>query len=171
MKLSNNLITILAITALASPAAFAGRGKCPAPEIADAPEVVESGESIECEVVECEAEVEGTVDAEVFKGEEGEVSEGVEVEDVAEVEDGEPVAVFDKSDLERTVDAVDPTLMFQTSIVSLAGEAPAVKSITNLGQNEKGAAIESGHEANASQVQRESKAPVALIKKGRVFLR
>ncbi len=56
------------------------------------------------------------------------------------------------------------------------GEAPVFKGETSavskeLGQDEKGTAIEAGETAVVPQISREKKGPVALIKKGRVFLR
>jgi hypothetical protein len=54
------------------------------------------------------------------------------------------------------------------------GEAPVFKNETSakdLGQDEKATDIETPQAPTVSSVNREKKAPVALVKKGRVFLR
>jgi hypothetical protein len=51
------------------------------------------------------------------------------------------------------------------------GESPMFKGNVELGQDEKGSAIEAKAGVVAPRIQREKKGPVALVKKGRVFLR
>ena len=97
---------------------------------------------------------------------------------IAEVEISEPVENVADEDTAVPVDAVkrggdNPDEMFYTMS---GGEAPVFKGETSAlskepGQDEKGAAIEAKETGGAPQISREKKRTVALLKKGRVFLR
>lgn len=64
----------------------------------------------------------------------------------------------------------DPDMIFQTTALDGGAEAPAGNAAGELGRDERAADIQDG-EARASAVKPQSKGPVALVKKGRVFLR
>ena len=190
MKIKSKLTLIGSIAALtASPLALAD--KC-APANADVPEISE----VEPEVTICEQEpgdgeivdevTEETPDKEVVSEEtEGgvdptifEMTAGGEVDPaVREVADGETVPIDWVKRGGGDEGVLSPDVIFQNSV----GEAPVFKGETTaagkelgqneLGQNEKASDIEAQSGPQISQVKREKKAPVALIKKGRVFLR
>lgn len=168
MKMKTKLTLIGSIAAItASPLALADKA---APVKAEAPEVQEA----EPEVVIC---LEAPDKGEVVEGETGDgevtVEEGVvevgeaEVDPaVCEVADGEAVPI----DWVKRGGGDNPEI-FQNMA---GGEAPVFKGETaagkELGQDEKASAIEA-QDAAAPQIKREKKGPVALVKKGRVFLR
>lgn len=113
---------------------------------------------------------------------EGEVIEGeVEITSEGEIEDG-PVCDKDPvvtEDGEVPIDWVkrgdseleNPEVIFQNTAFDGGTETPvATKADIELGQDDKAAVIE-GNGPAAAQVKHEKKGPVALVKKGRVFLR
>ena len=181
MKIKSKLTLIGSIAALtASPFALADKD---ATAHADAPEISE----VESEVTICEqapgdgevtgetpdkevvsAESEGGVDPTIY-----EMTAGGEVDPaVCEVADGEAVPIDWVKRGGGDEGVLNPDVIFQNT----AGEAPVFKGETaaigkELGQNEKASDIEAQSGPQISQVKREKKAPVALIKKGRVFLR
>ena len=173
MKIKSKLTLIGSLAALAaSPLALADKV---APAGADAPEISEA----EPAVIISEQAPE---DAEVVAGgtEENpgddvvsEEPEGGEVDPaVLEVADGEAVPIDWVKRGGGEEGEFNPDVIFQSS----AGEAPVFKGETaaigkELGQNEKASDIDTQSGPMISQVKREKKAPVALIKKGRVFLR
>lgn len=165
MKMKTNLTLLTSIAALAiSPLALAGKG---GPAKGDAPEVSE----VEAEVViEQEAPI---AEGETTTGENPAVCEqGGEVDPaVCEVADGEGVPIDGVKRGGGDESEVDPELMFQNT----AGENPVFKGDTaiskDLGQDDKASAIEPLDGPVNPLVKREKKSPVALIKKGRVFLR
>lgn len=123
------------------------------------------------------------VEITLVEGEEGEVIEVTEVTD-GEVFEGEGKPVCDKDPAvceegQVPIDWVkrgegeleNPDVIFQNTAVGGAEGAPlAAKGDIELGQDDKAAVIE-GKGTAAAQVKREKKGPVALVKKGRVFLR
>jgi hypothetical protein len=64
----------------------------------------------------------------------------------------------------------DPDLIFQTTALNGGAEAPTDKATGELGHDERAADIQDG-ESRGTAVKPQSKGPVALVKKGRVFLR
>ena len=185
MKIKSKLTLIGSIAALAtSPFALADKE---APANADAPEISETEPEVTiCEQAPGDGEVvaevtEETPDKEVVSEEtEGsvdptiyEMTAGGEVDPaVCEVADGEAVPIDWVKRGGGDEGVLNPDVIFQNSV----GEAPVFKGETTaagkeLGQNEKASDIEALSGPQISQVKREKKAPVALIKKGRVFLR
>lgn len=76
--------------------------------------------------------------------------------------------------LKRGAGDGDPSVMYMTGAPMAGGPAPLLeKGATSreLGQDDKAAAIETKANAAAPAILSENKEPVALIKKGRVFLR
>ncbi|MES2657694.1 MAG: hypothetical protein V4689_03695 [Verrucomicrobiota bacterium] len=178
MKLQSKLTLIGSVAALAtSPLALAnkeGAAKPEATEVQDA----------EPEVIICE---EGPDSGEVVVDEPSDVEEGTDeptdetvIDDtVVDVEDGGSdgeVTTTGEEGEGIPLDWVkrgggDNPEIFQNMA---GGEAPVFKGETagkELGQDEKATAIEAQDAPVVSQVNREKKVPVALIKKGRVFLR
>lgn len=179
MKIKSKLTLIVSIAALAaSPIALADKA---APEVTDAEPVV-----IVCErpphdeaVVDGDAGVSeenpgnDVVSEEPDDGVDPSVCEMADCEvdpAVCEMADGEGVPI---DWVKRGDDGeLNPNVMFQNT----AGEAPLFKGETaaigkELGQNEKASDIEAQDGPVIPQVKREKKVPIALIKKGRVFLR
>ena len=180
---------MISLAALAtSPLALADKGtptKADAPEVSEAEPVV-----IENEITPADGEVvDGVTDETPVKDIVSEEPEGgvdpviCEMTDghvdpaVCEVADGEAVPI---DWVKRGGDddgALNPDVIFQNSVGEVPvfkGEtAPAVKEMgqIGLGQNEKASDIEAQSGPLISQVKRDKKVPVALIKKGRVFLR
>ena len=106
---------------------------------------------------------EGAIDESVVDGEEATVDPAV-----CELADGEAVPL----DWVKRGGGDNPEILFNMA----GGEAPVFKNETNaatkdLGQDEKATDIEAQDAPVAAQITREKKAPVALVKKGRVFLR
>ena len=183
MKL--NKITVIGSTLalVASPLAFANKGGAAKPEAAEVQDIEAEPEIIVCEkgpdngdVVTDETEPseegevttggegdEGVIDEPVVEGEEGTVDPAV-----CEVADGEAVPL----DWVKRGGGDNPEILYNMA----GGEAPVFKNETNaatkdLGQDEKATDIEAQDAPVAAQITREKKAPVALVKKGRVFLR
>lgn len=113
------------------------------------------------------------VEITLVEGEEGEVTgepEGRPVcdKDPAVCEEGQvPIDWVKRGEGELE----NPDVIFYTTADGGAEAAPvAAKGDIELGQDDKAAVIE-GKGTAAAQVKREKKGPVALVKKGRVFLR
>lgn len=96
------------------------------------------------------------------------------------VEDTPVVAVSDNEVpfpiewLKRGAGDGDPSVMYMTGAPMAGGPAPLLgkgETSRELGQDDKAAAIETKANTAAAQILSENKEPVALIKKGRVFLR
>ncbi len=163
MKMKTKLTLITSIAALAtSPLALAGKGE---PAKADAPEVSE----VEAEVIIEEETAEGEeatneVDSAVCEMVDGEVDPAV-----CHLADGEGVPI-DWVKRGGGDEEVNPEIFQNTAVDSpvFKGETAISK---DLGQDEKASAIVAQDGPVNAQVKREKKAPVALIKKGRVFLR
>lgn len=168
MKLHTQLTVLGSVAVLAtSPVALANKEAAVKPDSAE----VQDAEA-EPQVIVCEAapEDEVVVDEEIT----GEVSEepSVDVEEgtvdpaVCEMADGEAVPL----DWVKRGGGDNPEIFYNMA----GGEAPTFKNETaakNLGQDEKATDIETQQAPAISSVNREKKAPVALVKKGRVFLR
>lgn len=121
------------------------------------------------------------VEITLVEGEEGEV---IEITDGEVIEgEGSPVCDKDPAVCEEGQVPIDwvkrgegelenPDVIFQNTAFDGGGEAApvATKSDIELGQDDKAAVIE-GKGTAAAQVKHEKKGPVALVKKGRVFLR
>jgi hypothetical protein len=177
MKFQNKLVAISSIAALlASPMSFAnddkGGGGNP-----DVKEVNDGGANGEIIVDEEPVEI---VDEDGGKGEEVPGTEtpdgsGGEVTDDGEVivticDDGEGHC----EDGGVPIDWVkrggeNPDVIFYNMVGG--GEAPVFKGTVETGQNDKAAEIETKNGPVTPQITKEKKGPVALIKKGRVFLR
>jgi hypothetical protein len=159
MKL--NKITVIGSTLalVASPMAFANKGGAAKPEAAEVQDIEAEPEIIVCEKAPDKGDV---VTDETEPSEEGEVTTG------EELADGEPVPL----DWVKRGGGDNPEILYNMA----GGEAPVFKNETNaatkdLGQDEKATDIEAQDAPVAAQITREKKAPVALVKKGRVFLR
>jgi hypothetical protein len=96
-----------------------------------------------------------------------------------EVTEGEPTELVDPPVFEAggpevqrgEVKNLDPDVIFQTTALDGGGEAaPVGKAEAGFGSDERAAQIESKG-SRISAVKSEKKGPVALVKKGRVFLR
>lgn len=170
MKLKSKLIAASSIIALATcPLAMAdgaADGKDASPE---APEVIEEV-IIDDQIVDEDEIVEITV--EPGDGTIVECEPGVECETGAhegEVEPGDRDVPIDW--VKRGGEELEnPDVIFQTTMDG--GGAPvALKGDIDLGQDDKAAGIVTKGGAAAPQIKREKKGPVALVKKGRVFLR
>lgn len=174
------------VTFAAVPAAIAGGGK-----VAEAsPAVEETTEApVEDVVVEDEATVdEGeTVDEGVTEDGEGSVEVEIVICDRGKnldtdvVSEGDPVELVDPAVCEMTggpevqrgedKGLENPDVIFQNTAVDLTGSGAAVaKAEAGYGSDERAASIQT-KSAAMSPVKKEKKGPVALIKKGRVFLR
>ena len=189
MKIKSKLPLIISLAAFAiSPLALADKGP---PTVADAPAVSEAEPVvIENEITAVGGEVvdgitdetpvihvvseepEGGVDPVICEMTDGHVDPAV-----CEVADGEAVPIDWVKRGGGDDGTLNPDVIFQNSFgeapVFKGETAPAVKDLgTNeLGQNEKASNIEAQGGPLISQVKRDKKVPVALIKKGRVFLR
>lgn len=191
--------TILTAALAASTAAYAGHREAkPAidPAVCPAVEVVEGSEDAEVIVVDDTEVVDGdaggddgeVVDVEITT-EDGEVTEGEVVEGEVEVTDlevladgsGEPCSEVDPAvceaggpEVQRGGEALeDPSVIFQTAFLGgvKSVDTPVAKGGTpDLGQEDRATAIEAKG-AGAAEVNKEKKGPVALVNKGRVFLR
>lgn len=175
MKIQSKLTVLSSVAVLAaSPLALAGKGT---PETVDVVEVADEADfgpaicpaAPEVETGSSEEPADhAACDHAVDSG--GECVD-VEVTDPAEVvADGEGAVPIDWV---KRGGGDNPDVMFYNTA---GGEAPVFKGETSavskeLGQDEKGTAIEAGETAVVPQINREKKGPVALIKKGRVFLR
>ena len=184
MKIKSKLPLMISLAALAtSPLALADKGtptKADAPEVTEAePVVIESeitpdggevGDGITDETPVKDVvseEPKGGVDPVICQMTGGHVDPAV-----CEVADGEAVPIDWVKRGGGDDGALNPDVMFQNSV----GEAPVFKgetapAVKELGQNEKASNIEAQGGPLISQVKRDKKVPVALIKKGRVFLR
>ena len=184
MKIKSKLTLMGSLALLAaSPLALAGKDaptKADAPEVSEAAPVVivcekapEGGEVVAGVTEETpgkdvvSAKPEGGVDPVICEMTGGHVDPAV-----CEVADGEAVPIDWVKRGGGDDGVLNPDAMFQNT----AGEAPVFKGETapvgkELGQNEKASDIEAQGGPLISQVKREKKVPVALIKKGRVFLR
>jgi hypothetical protein len=174
MKLTTKLTLIGSVAALAtSPIAFADKQAANKPDAAEVQDSEAEPEIVICEEAPDKGEVvvdEETTDEEVTEevteelGVDGE--EGTSDPTVCEQADGEVVPL----DWVKRGGGDNPEI-FQ----NVVGEAPVFKgenAITKeLGQNEKATDIDSQDAPSAAQINREKKAPIALVKKGRVFLR
>lgn len=189
MKFTRSILMAGSLVTLAAvPSALAGGGKG-----ADvAPAVEESGEAtVEDVVVEEEVVVDEGETVDEVVTEEGEVTidteiiicdRGKNVDNEAEVvSEGEPGELVDPAVCEMTGNPEvqrgedrgleNPDVIFQNTAVDLPGSgAPVTKAEAGFGSDERAASIDT-KSAAASQVKKEKKGPVALIKKGRVFLR
>lgn len=191
-KLTRNLIVAGSISAVAAiPAAYADGGT--EPEITPA---VEEPAEIPVEDVVIE-EGETPVDEGVVVVEEGEAGGGPEVVvcepvegggEVVELEivsEGEPVELVDPAvcemtgwepggpEVQRGEDRglENPDVIFYNTAVDTPGSgAPMTKAAAEFANDERAADIQS-KAAGAAEVKKEKKGPVALIQKGRVFLR
>lgn len=177
-----------------------GKGAEPAvtePEVAicEKPGVDVSGEEVEIiEIEDGQIEDGGVIDGKddgVTEGEEGEV--GITVEPVENLEDGNgvegetgsegPSAEVDPAETGEPVpvdwvkrgggEMENPDVIFMTTALDGGGiQVPAFKgNHREFGQDDRATAIEAKSAAGAPEVNKEKKGPVALIKKGRVFLR
>ncbi len=168
MKIQSKLALMASLAALAtSPSAFAGKD-APAVEPA-APAVTEAAESpVVIEEPAAETDVPADAGGDVVdtgdKGTEVELSDPTaEITGSGKDDGAMPI------DWVKRGDGVNPDVIFQNTAV---GEAPVFKGSTarELGQDDKAAAIDN-KSAGAAPMKGEKKEPVALIKKGRVFLR
>jgi len=169
MKLQSKLAVISSVAVLAtSPLAFAENQEVviteatevevSEPEVVICEEFIDNGEV----VVDEKPSDETVIDDTVVDVEDG----GTEGEVITTVEDGEGVPI----DWVKRGGEDNPEIYYNM----IGGDAPVFKGNTaakELGQDEKATAIEAQDTPMVSQVNREKKAPVALIKKGRIFLR
>lgn len=189
MKMKTKLIAMSSVAALlASPLAMAGKAAGGAAVCGVAEEGVEittcdealvdpiivDEDMVEITLVEGEGEV-----IEVTALPDGEVIEGeVTVEPGV---DGEPICDKEPIDCEGSVVPIDwvkrgggdvenPDVMFFTTADGGVAAPAVTKAEIELGQDDRAAVIE-GKGTAAAQVDHEKKGPVALVKKGRVFLR
>ena len=193
MKFQSKLTLIGSMAALvASPIAFAGKdgGKAsaaveeaadPAPVDNDEVITVEDDVPVDDGAAEPDHGGKGGQDEEVTDGNDGEAKDGDVVDEDVELSDpGDSETVEDGGDGAVPIDWVkrggveNPDVMF----FNTAGgpSAPVFKEDTSalareLGKDDKAAAIDTKDNAVSPQIKGEKKAPVALIKKGRVFLR
>lgn len=172
MKIQSKLTALVAVTALvASPLVFAEDAAPITPDVVISPVIVD------VPVV-----VETPTDS---KADKGDKDTSVEVdgstkgnpEDVVTVDDG-PVKDGGEVPLDwiKRGGGDNPDVIFYNMaggpapVVMNKGETPSALS-RELGQDDKGAAIEAKGNAVVPQVKSEKKDPVAVIKKGHVFLR
>jgi hypothetical protein len=160
MKLTRSILLAGSIITLAAvPAAHADGGKSADPtpaveEPADSEEVVvdeggtDEGVTDEGEVVICDKDKCEDTDCEIVDPA------------VCEMTDHPEVQQRGGEGLEN------PDVIFQNTAVDL----PAAKAEAGFGSDERAASIQT-KSAAMSQVNKEKKGPVALVKKGRVFLR
>ena len=197
MKMKSKLIAMSSVAALlASPLAMADKAaggpavcgvaeECteitPGDEVLVDPIIVDE-DMVEITLVEGEGEViEVTA---INEGEVVEVIDGEVTEGEATVEpgvDGEPICDKEPIDCEGSVVPIDwvkrgggdvenPDVMFFTTADGGAVAPTVTKAEIELGQDDRATVIEGKGNA-AAQVNHEKKGPVALVKKGRVFLR
>lgn len=192
MKMKSKLIAMSSVAALlASPLAMAdkaagGPAVCgvaeegieitPGDEVLVDPIVVDE-DVVEITLVEGEGEV-----IEVTAINDGEVVEVTEGEVTVEPGvDGEPICDKEPIDCEGSVVPIDwvkrgggdvenPDVMFFNTADGGAVAPTATKGDIELGQDDRATVIE-GKGTAAAQVNHEKKGPVALVNKGRVFLR
>ena len=184
MKLTKLTVIGSALALVASPMAFAHKGGVAKPNAAEVKDTDAEPEVIVCEEDHGKGDVviddtdpsdegevtttggkddEGVIEDLVPDGEEGTVDPAV-----CELADGEPVPL----DWVKRGGGDNPEILYNMA----GGEPPVFKNETNaatkeLGQDEKATDIEAQDAPMAAQINREKKAPVALVKKGRVFLR
>lgn len=197
MKMKSKLIAMSSVAALlVSPLAMAdkaagGPAVCgvaeegvevtPGDEVLVDP-IIADEDMVEITLVEGEGEViEVTAinDGEVVEVIDGEVTEGeVTVEPGV---DGEPICDKEPIDCEGSVVPIDwvkrgggemenPDVIFFTTADGGVAAPAVTKADIELGQDDRATVIE-GKGTAAAQVNHEKKGPVALVKKGRVFLR
>lgn len=158
MKLTRSILLAGSIVTLAAvPTAYAGGGKgadtAPAvEETTDGGDAVVDEGGVEPEVVICD-------------------------KDKCDDKDCEPVdpAVCEMTgnpEVQRDGDKglENPDVIFQNTAVDMPTVAPVAKAEAGFGSDERAASIQT-KSAAMSQVNKEKKGPVALVKKGRVFLR
>jgi hypothetical protein len=189
MKMKSKLIAMSSVAALlASPLAMAdkaagGAAVCgvaeegveitTCEEVIVAPTVVDE-DVVEITLVEGEGEaieVTALPDGEVIEGEVA-VEPGVDAEPIC---DKEPIACEGEAVPVDWVkrgggDVENPDVMFFTTADGGVAAPTVTKAEIELGQDDRAAVIE-GKGTAAAQVDHEKKGPVALVKKGRVFLR
>ena len=168
MKSQNKLFSFSAVAALlASPVSFADAPKGGA-EVVTEVEVVPDGDA-GAEVVISEEPSENVEDGGEVVSEPGDEGEGTEPTDEVILDCGVPIDWGTGVPIDWVKRGEgNPDVMFY----SMAdGEVPMFKGTVETGQDDKAAAIESKGAAAAPQITREKKGPLALIKKGRVFLR
>lgn len=174
MKLPTKLTVIGSVAALAaSPIAFANKESANKPDVAEVQDSETEPEVVICEeapdkgdVVVDEETTDETVTGEVTEEPVVDVEEGNVDPAVCEVADGEAVPL----DWVKRGGGDNPEILYNMA----GGDAPVFKnetSVKDLGQDEKATDIETQQAPTVSSVNREKKAPVALVKKGRVFLR
>ena len=162
MKFQNKLFAISSVAALlASPVSFADESKG-GTEVVTEVEVVTEGDAGE-EVVISEEPVENVADGGEVVSEPGDEGGVTEPNEEVTPDGGVPIDWVKRG-------GENPDVIFY-SMAGGGGEVPLFKSAVETGQDDKAAAIEGKGAAAAPQITREKKGPVALIKKGRVFLR
>lgn len=160
MKFQNKLFAISSVAALlTSPVSFADESKG-GTEVVTEVEVVTEGDAGE-EVVISEEPVENVEDGGEVVSEPGTEGEVTEPNEEVTPDGGVPIDWVKRG-------GENPDVIFYSMA---GGEVPLFKSAVETGQDDKAAAIEGKGAAAAPQITREKKGPVALIKKGRVFLR
>lgn len=160
MKFQNKLFSISAVAALlASPVSLADESKGGG-EVVTEVEVVTDGDA-GAEVVISEEPTENVEDGGAVVSEPGDEGEVTEPTDEVTPDGGVPIDWVKRG-------GENPDVIFYTMA---GGEVPMFKGTVETGQDDKAAAIEGKGAAAAPQITREKKGPVALIKKGRVFLR
>lgn len=120
---------------------------------------VEGGEVVELTVVDDGA----TVDKDA--------SGGKPDDSVVDAGSEEPVRNLEDSEVQRGEDrGLDPDVIFQTTALDGDGGGAADRTNLSAGSDERAAQIEN-KSTGMSAVKNQKKGPVALVKKGRVFLR
>jgi len=188
MKLTKSILIASSIVTLASvPSALAGGGKGEAATaVEEATEAPVDDVIVEDEVVADEGEmIEDTVTEDGDGATEPEIvicDRGKHVEsDTEVVSEGEPTELVDPAVCEMTGNPEvqrdgdkgleNPDVIFQNTAVELRNTGSLVsKAEAGFASDERAASIDT-KSAATSQVKKEKKGPVALIKKGRVFLR
>ncbi len=168
MKLHTKLTVIGSVAALVtSPIAFANKGAAAKPDAAEVQDSETEPEVVICEEAPNDDGVKGGKDTTDETVTEEVTDDSGAEEPVANLEDGEAIPL----DWVKRGGGENPEI-FQNMA---GGEAPVFKNdnaaTKELGQNEKATDIESQDAPVAAQINRQKKAPVALVKKGRVFLR
>lgn len=168
LKLHTQLTVIGSIAALAtSPVALANQEAAAKPDAAEVqvtetvPEVSVCAEAPGDEVVVNEKSTDEVVTGGVTEEPVVDIEEGT-----VEVADGGAVPL----DWVKRGGGENPEIFYSMA----GGGSPVFKNETSakdLGQDEKATDIEAQQAPTVSSVDREKKAPVALVKKGRVFLR
>ncbi len=187
MKLTRSIVMAGSLLTLAAvPAALAGGGKG-----AEAAPAVEETTDVPADEVVVEDEVvvdEGAAGDETVS-DDGEVTVEPEIAicdrgkdvDIEVVSDGEPVELVDPAVCEMTGGPEvqrgeeggleNPDVIFQTTALDGPGtEAPVAKPESGFGNDERAAGIQK-KSAGMGEVKKVKKGPVALVQKGRVFLR